>query len=226
MSLVYRENKGAPLTVQEIDGNFAFLNQRLELIENGRSIGVDGIDRIEQDGSTVLFFGTSGAQIGSIQIPAGLQFRGNWKMGEFYTRGDVISYQNSSYVCLISHTSSVETIYQDIELERWAVLALGAEDVSDTQFFVEYGDPNTIVIQSVAPGDTFLNALNGDLYKANANKEWQFISNFSAATAEQVSFNNTNTSLNSDNIQSAIEELDLKLNNIQNTSFNVDGGLF
>lgn len=227
MSLIYRENKGSPLSVQEIDGNFKFLNQRLELIENGQVIGVDGIDRIEQDGSTVIFYGTSGAQIGSVEIPQGLQFRGDWQFSTYYNKGDVISYLNSSYVCVISHNSSAETIYQDIELERWTVLALGAENLSDTKFIIEYGNPNVVNLASTIPGDTFLDALSGDLYKLDSNNVWQFIDNLTKATASAISFDNTNSSLAASNIQDAIEELNLKIDNIENISdFDIDGGLF
>lgn len=66
MTLTYRHQKGAPLTVEELDGNFKEIDNRLQQLENhmGETLG-----KIELEGNQLSFMGSLGTHFGTFTLP-------------------------------------------------------------------------------------------------------------------------------------------------------------
>ena len=66
MPLTYRHQKGAPLTVEELDGNFKELEARIQILENhtGETLG-----KIELEGDQLSFMGSLGTHFGTFTLP-------------------------------------------------------------------------------------------------------------------------------------------------------------
>ncbi len=66
MPLTYRNQKGAPLTVEELDSNFKELEGRIQNLENhtGETIG-----KVELEGNQLTFMGSYGTIFGTVTLP-------------------------------------------------------------------------------------------------------------------------------------------------------------
>ncbi|MBY0462926.1 MAG: hypothetical protein K2Q34_07075 [Alphaproteobacteria bacterium] len=106
MPIVYREYKGAPLSVQEIDGNFKHLDERLTALESG-PLMAEGIKEIRQEGDQLIIEGTFGRMFGPFVLPKYLpNVRGEWTAGIRYVYGDWVNYKKALYFCKQAHVSS------------------------------------------------------------------------------------------------------------------------
>ena len=106
MTIIYRHEKGAPLTSEEIDGNFRELEGRLISLEEAPTDG-EGIEKIHLEGEYIKFTGTFGKDFGTFTLPkASLNLCGPWKTQKPYRKLDLVTAQNALYCCTEDHISS------------------------------------------------------------------------------------------------------------------------
>lgn len=111
MTLIYRDQKGAPLTIEELDGNFKDLNRRLETLEE-HSFEGGGISDIKLEGDELVILGAHHLELGRVRLPMP-QFlgKGAWQEKHPYAVYDLIRHEQGVYVCVKSHEST--TFEQD-----------------------------------------------------------------------------------------------------------------
>ncbi len=68
MTLIYREEKGMPLTVTEMDGNFRDLDERLKKLESYDPRTIPPL-RVESEGHILIFKDQFGEIIGKCPLP-------------------------------------------------------------------------------------------------------------------------------------------------------------
>jgi len=118
MSITYRAEKGAPLTIAEIDGNFKELDSRLKILEEHPEVG-EGLGKIQVQGDQMTLTGTFGTDFGTFFLPkASLKLCGVWLSQTPYQKLDLVTSENVLYCCLKEHMSSQweqdRTLWQDI----------------------------------------------------------------------------------------------------------------
>ena len=117
MALIFRDQKGAPLTSDEVDGNFRELLTRIELLEKTPALA-ESIGKIEQKGDRVEVIGTNGTSFGAYKIPLLMyRLRGNWCPKTSYATADVITRQAQAWVCQQPHVSG-----EKFEPQEWNLL--------------------------------------------------------------------------------------------------------
>ena len=103
--MIYRHEKGAPLTTQEIDGNFHELAARLKILEDHPGMG-EGIGQVRVQGDHMILIGTFGTDFGTFALPKPtLGFRGAWLPQTPYQKLDFVTRDRGLYSCLQDHTS-------------------------------------------------------------------------------------------------------------------------
>lgn len=103
MPLVYRTEKGAPLTVEEVDGNFKSLDERLIALE-ARTPTDEGIDRITVDDDALIIHGNQGSTWGPFALPRFVpRFWREWEIGKAYGLGDWLCQGGQLYLCTQTH---------------------------------------------------------------------------------------------------------------------------
>lgn len=117
MTIIYRDQKGAPLTIEELDGNFKDIEHRLKALEEVPSEG--GISHIRLEGDEVVFEGPQGITLGRIRLPLPhFQGRGDWQPSTPYNLYDLVYHEAALYLCLQVHQSVVF----DQEREKWQLV--------------------------------------------------------------------------------------------------------
>lgn len=97
-----RLEKGAPLSILEIDTNFRELEQRLNAMEDQPITPVLAIEQQED----VLIFKMDGAVISHIVLPKFQPLlKGEWKKDTSYRVGTWVYYNHTLYACQVPHTS-------------------------------------------------------------------------------------------------------------------------
>lgn len=118
MSIIYRAEKGAPLSAEEIDGNFKELEMRLQQLEEHPEAS-ESLGKIEVGGDQISLIGTFGTDFGTFSLPkATLRFTGKWLPQTLYKKLEMVTYDKSLYCCLKDHTSTLWA--QD--LSQWEVV--------------------------------------------------------------------------------------------------------
>lgn len=103
MTLIYRAEKGSPLTAQEIDNNFKELESRLLTLEE-QAETTESLGKIHIEGDKIHFKGTFGKDFGTFTLPhPTLNPRGGWVMHTPYKKLDVVTFDNSLYCCTEDH---------------------------------------------------------------------------------------------------------------------------
>ncbi|MGL5784818.1 MAG: hypothetical protein ACRCYZ_05110 [Alphaproteobacteria bacterium] len=103
--LIYRTVKGAPLSHEEMDGNFRELATRLETLETSPP-DAEGLASVQVEQGELRLQGNRGTFFGSVSLPKLFwNPRGAWKANTSYAFLDVTSFQDTLYVCKTSHTS-------------------------------------------------------------------------------------------------------------------------
>ena len=118
MSIIYRQQKGEPLTIAEMDGNFADLHERLTILETTPPLA-EGVGSISQERDQVTFHGTLGTVLGQIKLPKVFPNPcGRWQPETAYYVMDWVQVSRGLYSCRSPHTS------QDFEADqdRWALV--------------------------------------------------------------------------------------------------------
>ena len=67
MVLVLRCEKGGPLTSEELDGNFEWLEEKIQAVEEIPAQG-EGIDQVVQEGSQIRLIGSYGKDFGAFSM--------------------------------------------------------------------------------------------------------------------------------------------------------------
>lgn len=105
MGIVYRQSKQEPLTIEEMDGNFAYLEERLKFLEDKPPVA-EGVASLTQEGDQVTFQGTFGTHLGKILLPKAFPAcRGKWLSETSYCVLDWVQFQQGIYSCVKAHTS-------------------------------------------------------------------------------------------------------------------------
>jgi Carbohydrate-binding module family 5/12 len=108
MAIVFRQVKGAPLTIEELDGNFEDLDGRVAAFEEGTAGGGRSIDYIEQVGNSLIVHYTDETQDGPFPLGTlNLFFRDAWQPETEYIKYDIVTAGGATYMVLFAHTSDV-----------------------------------------------------------------------------------------------------------------------
>lgn len=105
--MIYRTEKGKPLTLEEVDGNFRELDLRLKLLESlskQKQEIPESVASVVQKGDILCFVGSRGSILGTASLPRIIpSVRGSFKKGEYYNLLDFVVYENKTYSCTKSH---------------------------------------------------------------------------------------------------------------------------
>lgn len=105
MTIIYRAQKGAPLTIDEIDGNFKDLETRIEELETQPSRD-GGISQITLEGDELVIHGPQETMLGRVRLPLPhFQGRGEWQEHQDYCSYDLVRHESALYLCLKAHKS-------------------------------------------------------------------------------------------------------------------------
>ena len=114
MAIIYRTEKGSPLSAVEIDGNFKELSNRLIRLEENPEAG-EGIGRITVEGDQMTLKGTFGTDFGTFELPKTfLKPCGSWSSQVLYKKLHMVTFENILFCCVKEHTST--TWEQDKEM--------------------------------------------------------------------------------------------------------------
>lgn len=107
MPIILRKEKGSALTIEELDGNFSDLNQRIKSLET-TPVLAEGIGKITQSGDQLTVVGTYGTFLGTFVLPKSFPNpRGDWIEDTSYLVNDWVVFKEGLYVCTTPHTSKV-----------------------------------------------------------------------------------------------------------------------
>lgn len=103
--ITYRLEKGAPLSILEIDNNFRVLEQRLKQLEDKN---FDANLSVEQK-EDVLIFKANSHEISHVVLPKFQPiFKGAWAANSSYHIGCWVYMNQKLYACTAPHTSGAE----------------------------------------------------------------------------------------------------------------------
>jgi hypothetical protein len=125
MGIVYRRQKGEPLTIEEMDGNFANLDSRIKSLETNPSLSggvAEGVASVTQEGDRLTIHGSFGTVLGQVTLPKAFPNpRGKWTPETAYYVMDWVQEKGGIYSCLSPHRSTeFET-----DKENWALVFQG-----------------------------------------------------------------------------------------------------
>jgi hypothetical protein len=116
MPIIYRYQKKAPLTSDEIDGNFEELVRRIEHLENSPN-PAEAVGKVEKKGDICEVIGTYGTLLGQFKLPIlNYTLRGSWEPYTPYANYDVVSQGARGWACIAGHTSG-----EQFEENNWKV---------------------------------------------------------------------------------------------------------
>lgn len=118
MGIVYRHQKKEPLTIEEMDENFACLERRIKHLESNPFLP-ESIATITQEGDRLTFHGTMGTTLGQSILPKAFpNYRSKWEPDIAYRILDWVQFKGGLYSCIQPHTS------KDFELDQpnWALV--------------------------------------------------------------------------------------------------------
>ncbi|MGV8948974.1 MAG: hypothetical protein ACOH2E_06410 [Candidatus Paracaedibacter sp.] len=105
MGIIYRHQKKEPLTIAEMDGNFATLEKQIKNLESNPPL-IESIATITQEGDRLTFQGTFGTILGHAILPKAFpNYRQKWQVDVAYHVLDWVQVKNSLYSCTQPHTS-------------------------------------------------------------------------------------------------------------------------
>ena len=105
MAIIYRQQKKEPLTIEEMDGNFAILERQIKDLESNRPL-IESIATITQEGDRLTFQGTFGTILGHATLPKAFpNYRQIWQADTAYHVLDWVQVKQSLYACIQPHTS-------------------------------------------------------------------------------------------------------------------------
>lgn len=104
MTITLRQNKGSPLTIAELDGNFTDLDGRLEVVEAGQT-SVKSIDEIVQVGNSLVVQYNDTSTDGPFTFEVLINYRGDWAASTTYAVNDLVRANGVIYLVVTAHTS-------------------------------------------------------------------------------------------------------------------------
>jgi hypothetical protein len=105
MSIIYRHQKKEPLTIEEMDGNFATLEKQIKNLESTLPLA-ESIATIIQEGDRLTFQGSLGTILGQATLPKAFpNYRQKWQPHTAYHVLDWVQLKQSLYACIQPHTS-------------------------------------------------------------------------------------------------------------------------
>ena len=106
MPIIYRTDKGGPLILEEMDGNFKTLADQLHALQHQPLLG-EKWEKVICKGRDLYFYTDQGQVMGPVEIPL-LTWRpcGQWRTQESYAPYDVVQYNMGLYVCQEGYDSS------------------------------------------------------------------------------------------------------------------------
>lgn len=122
INLTLRSTKGAPLSIEEMDGNLVALRDAIGALAGGIFL-----TSWTQDAEKRLTFEYSdGSKVGPIVLPTKtVRIRDEWATGTIYVTGDVVPRAGSSYVAASDHQAG--TFATDLGASRLRLLAAKGE---------------------------------------------------------------------------------------------------
>ena len=97
MPMIYWSKKKAPLTPEEVDGNFEYLEQKIHGIQEDLK-EIPALTAIEVKEGKLLCKGSDGSDLSPIKLPSWTP-RGQWKSDTPYEQGDVVYDEKALYLC-------------------------------------------------------------------------------------------------------------------------------
>lgn len=108
MAIILRLVKGAPLTIEEMDGNFTDLDGRVSAVEDSDSGGSRQIDFIEQIANSIVIHYTDTTEDGPFNLGQfSMRGQGEWLPSTNYLVGDTVTAGGVVYLVLFNHTSDL-----------------------------------------------------------------------------------------------------------------------
>lgn len=118
MGIIYRHQKKEPLTIEEMDGNFAALEKRIKNLESNPPLS-ESIAHIIQEADRLTFQGTFGTVLGQAILPKAFpNYRQKWQADTAYHVLDWVQFKSGLYSCIQPHTS---TDFQE-DQASWALV--------------------------------------------------------------------------------------------------------
>ncbi|ARN84322.1 hypothetical protein [Candidatus Nucleicultrix amoebiphila] len=146
MPIIYRKDKGSPLSFEELDGNFLDLDKRLRSLECKEVYG-EGIATISREGDQLVFKNSLGEKVGQCTLPMPiLKATGPWKSDTDYCIHDLISHGQLTLLCIKSHRSSSR--FEDHQ-HCWQTLVEGLTSAKTSFSMVGLCEKTTIPKPSV-----------------------------------------------------------------------------
>ncbi|MBL0941584.1 MAG: hypothetical protein IBJ00_02480 [Alphaproteobacteria bacterium] len=106
MTIIYRADKGAPLTSNELDGNFKDLAERILALET-TPLQAESIAKIEVQGDLMTVTGSKGTVFGHFPLPKVIFHpRGSWRSEMSYAVYDLVRVKAKLYICQSPHIST------------------------------------------------------------------------------------------------------------------------
>jgi hypothetical protein len=194
---------GRPLTTSEVDGNWDVITTAITALENG-GMPIVGINLLENEsGAFLQFLDAEGGSVAEIPFPAGLQTAGTWTSGAAYTTRDIVMFEGGTFLCAIGHTASGADIWTDLDAGRW--LQLGSAAAESIEF---------------VPGSS---GLTSDTMQ-EAILELLGMIQGSSLVAANVAYNNTASGLSSTFVQGALDEIVIKVGELEDAIGSGGGG--
>jgi hypothetical protein len=190
MALTKYSDVGRPLTVEEVDANWAEIQSFM--FSYAGYTPLRSVRASPTDGGKVEFVSDENAVIGTFMMPTPLQNLGAWAPLTAYTTRSVVTHDGTVYWCAAAHTSS-SSWSTDLSEGKWAVLA---EGVSNTAENVAYDNTDSgLEAETVqAAVDELKTAIDG-------------ITDSDDQDAAAVAYDNATSELTADNVQAALDEL-------------------
>ncbi len=118
--IIYRRDKNAPLSADELDGNFRDLENRLKLLET--RLTTPHLITAEQIDEEIFFKNHHNQVIGKFTMPTLKPWpQGPWKPLREYKFGHLITQPKQCYFCIKGHTSGSD-FSQDKAAGYWEIL--------------------------------------------------------------------------------------------------------
>jgi hypothetical protein len=104
MTITLRVDKGAPLTISELDGNFQDLDGRTTTLEDV-TISARSIETITQVGNSLIVEYNDSTTDGPFTFDVTINFRGDWEPETIYSVNDLVHVNGIIYIVLNAHES-------------------------------------------------------------------------------------------------------------------------
>lgn len=172
MTITLRRIKQAPLSIDELDDNFAELDERLIKLEKLLK-QQEPIAEIVQEENTLKFNSSSGQEIGRVIFPPQLlRYKGIFNQNTRYEKGDLIIHKNKVYQAIC-----ITTIDMPFKSEEWNLVlemeTLSEKNVSNSSVSSAIPKYLESELPKPIPGDLVISITNdGAKLLIGQEKEW------------------------------------------------------